>query len=236
MSWTLITGGAKGLGAELSIYLAKQGYHPLIHYNTHGKEAEEIAEQCRSYGVKAKCIHGDFSTRDSTQLFIQHCLNLYPDVSNLINNVGNIVFGSPLESSIEEWHSLFQPNLHAPFELTQAYAESIKKAKGSIINLGTSGIDAFKLSTFASAYMITKTGLWVLTRGLAKEFAPFNVNVNMVSPGVMENSVVLPDEMHLPMGRMGTLEEVSRTIAYLIAPENHYITGQNIEVAGGTGL
>lgn len=236
MAWTLITGGAKGIGAGICKGLAQRGYHPLIHYNTGKTEAEKLAKECESFGVKAEVIQGDFSSRESTQNFIDACLNQYPEVCNLINNVGNVLYRSTLETATDEWHALFQPNLHAPFELCKAYSPSLKRARGSIINLGIAGIDTLKLATIASAYMITKTGLLMLTRFLAKELAPDHVRVNMVSPGIIENSKDLPSFISLPMERKGTIEEVVNVIAFLLDPQNNYITGQNIEIAGGIGL
>ena len=85
--------------------------------------------------------------------------------------------------------------------------------------------------------MATKAALWSLTRSLAKECAPHGVAVNMVSPGQLDISLSLPkDTSVLPMKRAGTCLEVARVVGFLLQPENHYITAQNIEIAGALGL
>lgn len=237
MSWTLVTGGAKRLGAEICLQLAESGHHILVHYHQSKDEASHLVQQLRMKGFTAESISGDFSSNTSTQLFIDECLVKFPEIKYLINNVGNILFLSALNTTSTQWQDLFQTNLHAPFALMQAFLPSIKNQKGSIINLGTSGIETLRFSTWASAYMASKTSLWMLTRALAKELAPFDVRVNMVSPGILENTQDPPaDPKSLPMHRMGMTSEVARVIKFLLDPQSAYITGQNIEVAGAVGL
>jgi NAD(P)-dependent dehydrogenase (short-subunit alcohol dehydrogenase family) len=103
--------------------------------------------------------------------------------------------------------------------------------------VATAAIDGGVVAdVYAPAYRIAKTGLLMLTKSLAKELAHASVNVNMVSPGYMENAVDLPDKLSLPMHRAASFEEVSRTVVFLLADESKYITGQNIEVCGGVRL
>jgi NAD(P)-dependent dehydrogenase (short-subunit alcohol dehydrogenase family) len=237
MTWTLVTGGAKRLGAEVCRYLAAHGHHIIVHYNTSPAEAKELVKECLKYGVKSECIQGDFSSLSSTEDFINRYLNQYDCTCNVINNVGNYLINSALSTSIQDWYELFQTNLHSPFALIKALVPSIKKARGNIINIGIAGVDNVSANTYATAYNLTKAALWLLTKSLAKELAPFLVRVNMVSPGQLENSIDLPeDQTTLPMKRSGSLKEVARVIAFLLQENSNYITGQNITVAGGLTL
>lgn len=233
MSWTLITGGAKKLGAEICRTLASCGYPILVHYNNSYKEALSVAESCRSFGVRAEIIKGDFSSIEGVEAFVQQLLNEFKPVTALINNVGNYLIASSMKTTPAEWRGLFQTNLYAPFAIIHALSEQIIQSRGSIINIGVAGLSASKADTYSTAYTLTKAALLGLTKSLAKELAPSLVRVNMVSPGILEESL---DHAAIPMHRSATFHEVARVVAFLLDKENSYITGQNIEVAGGIRL
>lgn len=231
--WTLVTGGSKNLGAALCLALAKKGCAVVVHYRHSQKEAFEVVAQCRALGSQAAAIQGDFSSIESVKDFVERYLKQFPETETLINNVGNYFIRSALQTSIEEWISLFQVNLHTPFILSQALIPSLITSKGQIINIGVSGLHRHVANTYATAYTLTKQGLWGLTLALARELAPQGVRVNMVSPGQLTTSI---DQHKIPMHRPATCWEVCRVVNFLLDPESTYLTGQNIEVAGGLGL
>ena len=237
MKWTLVTGGAKGLGAAICKALALKGESLLIHYCLNEKLALAVANECRSYGVDAEIIQGDFSSSESTTLFIEKCQKQYPDIKNLINNVGiYLIKGASVTTSFE-WNTLFQINLHAPFALIHSMLPSIRQSAGNIINIGVVGINNIHADTHRTAYMATKMALWMLTKTLAKEVACSNVRVNMVSPGHLENSIDQPvDFKNYLQGRRASSTDVTNALNFLLEEENGYITGQNIEVGGALGL
>ena len=128
----------------------------------------------------------------------------------------------------------FQTNLNAPYQLMKQLIPSIKQQKGSIINIGVSGLNFVHADVYSTAYTITKSALLMLTKSLAIELAPDQVRVNMISPGYLETSVDLPSDLsHIPLNRLGTLQEVADMVVYLLSEKASYITGQNIEIAGG---
>lgn len=236
MSWTLVTGGSKRLGAAICQKLAENKFDVLIHYHQSRKEAQTLAKQCRSYGVKAEIVFGDFSDLKTTKQFIVSCQKDFPQIINLINNVGPYFIGSSLEISPEKWREIFQLNLNTPHLLVNAFLKSIKKNKGNIINIGTAGINK-QANTYNTAYNIAKSGLWLLTKSLAKELASSGVRVNMVSPGVMEMSEDMNDMLaKTPMKRAVMFDEVADVVLFLLDENRKSITGQNIEVAGGFAL
>lgn len=236
MKWVLVTGGAKRIGAEICKTLAQEGYDVLVHYRTSKEEAHAVAQFCREKGVQAECLQGDFLTETSTKQFIQK-LSRFSNIHHLINNVGNYRQESLIDTSPEEWMEQFQINLHAPYACIQAVLPSLKLTQGSIINIGTSGITFPRSSPHAPTYRATKSALLFLTKQLARELAPFQVRVNMVSPGQLEISQDKPQDLKtIPMLRLGTVEEVTRVVLFLLHPDSAYITGQNIEVAGGLGI
>lgn len=231
--WTLVTGGSKNLGAALCLALAKKGRAVVVHYHHSKKEAFDILEQCQAMGSQAAAIQGDFNSPASVKDFIERYLQNFSETETLINNVGDYLIRSALQTSPEDWVRLFQVNLHTPFMLMQALSPSLIKNKGSVINIGASGLHRHTANTYSTAYTLTKQGLLGLTLSFARELAPLNVRVNMVSPGQLNLSL---DKPKIPMNRPTTCLEVCRVVNFLLDPESASITGQNIEVAGGLGL
>lgn len=237
MNWTLVTGAAKGLGAAICLELAKKEYSLIIQYNNNFRIAQDLQKKCLAFTKNVEVVQGNFSTRESLIEFVNKISRDFSQIKNLINNVGNYLVKPPLETSLDEWLALFQTNLHAPFLLSQSCSQSIKERKGSIVNIGVSGLNSFKANIYNSAYFLTKSALLGLTKTLAKELAPHEVTVNMVSPGYLENSVDFPKSLSsLPTGRITTLAEVVEIIIFLLSEKSRHITGQNIEVSGGVGL
>lgn len=230
--WALVAGGAKHLGANLCLSLAEKGYSVAIHYNTSKQEALALSLQCKKIGVDSLCIQGDFSSVETTNDFCARYSAKELETTLFIYNVGNYLTKSALHTSTVEWTSLFQTNLHAPFILSSSLSASLIKNKGQILYIGTPGLNRHRANTYATAYTLTKQGLLSLTLSLAKELAPHKVRVNMVSPGVLTLS---QDSPPIPMQRRATCGEVCRVALFLIDPASEYITGQNIEVAGGLG-
>lgn len=234
MSWTLIAGGAKKLGAKICIGLASSGYDVVIQYRKSKKEAEEVARQCQKLGVQAEIIQGDFSTLETTQVFIKDYQMRFSSTYGFVYNVGNYEPSSFQNTQIEHWMDLFQTNLHAPFILTQSLFASLVQNRGRIVFMGVSGLKQVRKQSLAPAYMATKTALFSFMQSLAYELAPKGVTVNMVSPGHLKETIDPPASF--PMRRLGEWSEVERVITFLMQNESCYITGQNIEVAGGVGL
>lgn len=237
MNWTLVTGGAKGVGAAICNSLAARGINLLIHYHHSHEEAHKLAESCREYGSKVEIIQGDFSELPHAEAFAQQCLERYPNIQNLVNNVGLYLTGTPLELDLPHWEQLFLSNLFVPIHFCRSFSPSILKFKGSVLNLGIAGLQTRGAEAYSTAYSSAKLSLLHFTRALAKEFAPHGARANMLSPGYLENSIDLPNDIEkIPAKRVGRLSEVGNAAAFLLAEENSYITGQNLEIAGGQRL
>lgn len=230
--WTLVTGGAKGLGAQICLSLAKRGHNIVVHYRRSAEEAEQVAESCRSLGVSAECFQGDLSLIEP---FVHNYLERFAATRYLVNNVGNFSLGAISEATMDEWQQLFQSNLFAPMLLAKGLLPSLKEHQGAIVNIGLAGIERLYADTYCAAYSAAKAALLQATRSLARELVPHQVRVNMVSPGYLESSVVKPPQiMHLE--RLASLHEVAGAVAYFLSDDARYITGQNLEVAGGVRL
>ncbi len=235
MRWTLITGGARRLGAAIARALAKKGRHCAIHYRHSQLQAEQLKNELRSYGVQAETIQGDFSTISSTQNFLNEYKERFSETELLINNVGNYILGNPTDLNPQTVLELFQINVNAALMCAQALLPSIKKCRGHILNIGMAGSAQNTANTYATIYNMTKLSLSMWTKSLAKELASQQICVNMVSPGYIENSIELPkDPKQMPWGRPAALSEVVDAVCFLTS--QNYITGQNLEVSGGTRI
>jgi NAD(P)-dependent dehydrogenase (short-subunit alcohol dehydrogenase family) len=153
-----------------------------------------------------------------------------------VNNVGNYHFGPLDELDARHWHAMFDSNLHATFYTCQT-AVPIMRAQGGgrIVNIGYAGAEQVKARPSIVAYAAAKTGVILYSKALARSEAAHGITVNVVSPGVMENSVTQPTG-EVPMGRAGTLEELVAAVRYLLSAEAAYVTGITLEVAGGWNL
>jgi NAD(P)-dependent dehydrogenase (short-subunit alcohol dehydrogenase family) len=237
MRWTLVTGGAVSLGAEITRMFAKQKRNCVIHYRHSKNQAEQLQKELQSFDIKVETIQGDFSTLESTQAFLQQYLNRFSETEILINNVGNYFLGPATMTSPKAVSELFQVNVNAALMCIQALLPSLKKYRGHVVNIGMAGSALNIANTYATIYNMTKLSLSMLTKSLAKELAPFQINVNMVSPGYLENSIDFPKSNNqMPWGRPATLSEVAEVIHFLTSGTARYMTGQNLEVAGGTKI
>ncbi len=235
MKWVLVTGGAKGVGEAISYALASEGHSIAVHYRNSKLDAQRVAEKCRQIGVQSEIIQGDFSTIPDLKTFVENYKNRFNDTKAIIHNVGKYLILPLLETSLEGLSDLFQENFLSPFYITKSLLSSLIASRGSIIHIGETGVAKGGPKREAPAYFMSKEALWQLTRSYALELAPYGVRVNMVSPGILENTID-SETKNLPMKRAGKLEEIASLVAFLLREENHYITGQNIEVAGGFGL
>lgn len=218
MRRVLVTGAAKGLGTTIAKRLSEEGYDLLLQYRT------------EPGAYPGTWIQGDFSTPESTKEFVERIPKKH-EIVGVVNNVGHYITSSALQTSAEEFSTLFQANFFAPLEIVRALQESLEV----VVNIGTAGVTHFKAEHFSAAYFLSKQSLYSLTLCLARELAPRGIRVNMVSPGIMVNSVE-GKERPIPMGRLIELEEVAEQVAHLFTDACRSITGQNIEVSGGFKL
>jgi NAD(P)-dependent dehydrogenase (short-subunit alcohol dehydrogenase family) len=236
MSWVLITGGAAKLGAELSKRIS-ESFPVVIHYHKSKEGAENVKKLIVEKGGKAETIFGDYSTQEGVASFLKEYKERFADTQGYIHNASLYHFGSFLKTPLDDALKLWHVNFFSAEMIAQELQASIKEKKGLIVHLGVAGIQNVLSDTRTSVYTLSKLSLWMLTKSLAKELAPFGVRVNMVSPGYLADSVDLPKESApIPMGRLGEAEEIASTVLFLLDPKSSYITGQNIEVAGGVRL
>jgi NAD(P)-dependent dehydrogenase (short-subunit alcohol dehydrogenase family) len=160
----------------------------------------------------------------------------------LVNNAGISPKGpngerlDAIHTDIEDWKHVFQVNLFAPILLARGLIEELKAGKGAIINV--TSIAGGRVHPFAgAAYATSKAALAALTREMAMDFGSHDIRVNAIAPGEIDTAILSPgtEEIikHLPLGRLGTPEEVASTIYFLCSPQSSYVTGAEIQINGG---
>ena len=232
----LVTGSARGIGRAIALGLAAEGLDVAIHYRRSAAEAEEVAEAARSLGVRAVALRADVTVEAEAHGLVDAAAQALGGLRVLVNNVGNYHKGPLAELDAGTWHHMFDSNLHATFYACQRAVPIMRAAGGGrIVNIGYTGAELLKARPGIVAYQIAKTGVILYTKALARSEAAHGITANVVSPGVMENSVTQPMD-EIPMGRTGTLEELEAAVRYLLSPPARYVTGVHLEVAGGWNL
>lgn len=229
----LVTGSAKGIGRAVVLTLAEAGYDVVVHYRSSRGEAEAVARLAREAGAEALVERADVGREDEARALVDAAVRRYGRLDVLVNNVGNYHHGPLEELESADWHEMMASNLHATFYTCQQAVPHLRRSpRGRIVNLGYAGSDALVAKPGITAYQIAKTGVLLYSRSLARREARHGTTVNVVAPGVIENSVVMPTA-ELPMGRPGRLSEVAAAVGYLISEEAGYVTGAVIPVSGG---
>lgn len=230
----LVTGANRGVGRRLALLLAELGYDVAVNYRTKREEAEQVAEEARSHGVKAVALQADVSDEAEAQRLVAQAADFAGGLAVLVNNVGNYHHGPLPELTATRMQEMLNSNLMTTFHTCQAAIPLMeRRGGGRIINLGYAGAEKILARPGIVAYGIAKTGVILYSKSLAKVHAGSGITVNVVSPGVLENSETFPPMSEIPAGRSGTLDELAGAVRYLLSEEAAYINGVTIEVAGG---
>ncbi|MCB9833915.1 MAG: SDR family oxidoreductase [Planctomycetes bacterium] len=234
----LVTGAARRLGRHLALSLAEAGADVVVHHNEHGDEAEAVRDEIRALGREAWALRADFLEPGAAGRLADEVRQLTGGYQILVNNVGNYLVKGALETTVEQFRAILEANLLAPHELIRAFVAQLPEGEaGQILNVGYAGVEHIRPHPRATAYQISKTGLYILTKTFAEVLAPRGIRCNMISPGQLENSVDLPDDLGaaIPLGRAGRLADVEDALHYLLDFDG-YVTGVNLDVAGGYRL
>lgn len=232
----LVTGSARGIGRAIVLALAQQGFDVAVHYHQSALEAEQTRQEAELHGVRAIKVRADVTQVKEAQGLIEEVARQLGGLQVLVNNVGNYL-KKPIEATTpEEWQALLDSNLNAPFYLTQAALPYLgQTGYGRVVNIGFAGAQNLLARPEITPYVIAKTGLILYSKALAQRLAPRGITVNVVAPGVAENSISKPIN-EIPMGRLAHLEELARAVLFFVDEQSSYITGQVMEVSGGWNL
>ena len=235
----LVTGSSRGIGRAIAFKLAEEGCHLAINYLSNTQAAEQVKKQIIRMEGEAALFPGDVSNFADAEEMVKKVKSDYGRIDILVNNVGPFLYKSIYDTSIQEWHGIFNSNLNSVFYCCKAVVPIMRQQKsGVIINIGAPNAERTQGYTRNCAYATAKTGVVVFSKSLAKEEAQNGIKVNVVNPGFVETDNYSEEEkkhwsQEIPMRRMGTPEELANAVAFLCSDEASYITGSVLNVHGG---
>ena len=238
----LVTGGSRGIGRAICVALGARGAKVLVNYASREDAARETVEAVNAAGGEGVICGFDVSDRDAATAAIKAIGKDHGGMAILVNNAGVAINGLLMRYKPEDWDTICRINLDGAFWCSQAATRHLLRAKehGRIINI--SSVVGEIGNAGQAAYAATKAGLIGMTKAIAREYAGRGVTVNAISPGFIETDMTaehLPDDQRekllaeIPLGRIGSAQDVAHLAAFLAGPEAGYITGQVLRVNGG---
>ncbi|KHQ51854.1 MULTISPECIES: SDR family NAD(P)-dependent oxidoreductase [Mameliella] len=237
----LITGASRGIGRASALRLARAGMNVLLH-GTDTAKLEELAQEVTANGAQAAILAGDVADPKTASRAVEATLARFGRIDVLVNNAGINTRSSTLEMPLDDWQRVMDVNLNGTLHFCRAVLPTmIAQGRGSIVNVSSTTAKTPHRNA-APAYGASKAAVNYLTMHLAQEMAPNGIRVNAVCPGPVETD--MSDQWsaeyrktvtaRVPLGRLGTPEEIAEIVAFLASDASGFITGETINANGGT--
>ncbi|MFZ5800749.1 MAG: 3-oxoacyl-[acyl-carrier-protein] reductase [Candidatus Omnitrophota bacterium] len=238
----LITGSARGIGKEIALCFAKEGSVVVI-CDVNAEMALVTCQELSAQGLIAAGFGCDVTKLCEVEDLVNKILDKFKRIDILVNNAGITKDNLLLRMSETDWDAVLSVNLKGVFNCTKAVTKvMLKQKQGKIINIAS--IIGIMGNAGQANYAASKAGIIGFTKSVAREFASRNINVNAVAPGYIQTAMTdkLSDEVKqamlsgIPLGRLGSPEDVAGACLFLASSESDYITGQTIVVDGGMAM
>ena len=235
-----ITGATRGIGKQIAIEFAKDGYDIAFNYRKENENLENIKKQIKELNVRCLPVKGDVSIFDDTANMVNQIINEFGKIDVLVNNAGITKDALLMRMKKEDFESVIGVNLVGTFNITKnVIPYMMKNRSGRIINI-SSVVGIFGNAGQAN-YAASKAGVIGLTKSAAKELASRQITVNAIAPGyidtdmtaVLSDSVKESVQSSIPLKRMGTAQDIAQAAVFLASGKASYITGQVLSVNGG---
>ncbi len=231
----LITGGTRRVGAYFARHLAAKGWHLVLSYRDDRAAAEATAAGLTATASSVQVAQADTSDAAAAGRLVADIADQHGRLDLLLHNVGVYRPGDPWDLTPAQWDETLNANLSGGYYLCHHARDLLRASQGLILFLGFSGMHGLRAETEGVDYFVSKVGLLMLTRSLGRAWAAHGIRVNMISPGHMDNSIDLPeDPAAIPMRRPATAADLCAALDFFW--QNPYVTGMNIDVAGGFRL
>lgn len=236
----LVTGASRGIGRDIARLFAERGFSVAINYYENHEAAESLLKELKNIDCRAMIVQADVSQKDQVDNMLHIVGKSFGDIDILINNAGIAKQQLFTDISPEEWDRMFEVNVKGMYLCTKAVLPSmIRKQCGKIINI--SSIWGLTGASCEVLYSATKAAVIGMTKALAKELGPSNIQVNCVAPGVIATDMNSQlDEADLqelkeqtPLGVIGRGTDIAEAVFFLSAGKADFITGQVISPNGG---
>ncbi len=235
----LVTGGAQGIGRAIALALVREGAKVAIS-DVNLARAQETGREIEAQGREALAVGGNVANAQEAEAMVQKTAEKFGRVDILVNNAGITRDQVLLRMKEEDWDSVLSVNLKGIFNCTKAALRPLLKQKGGkIINIAS--VTGQMGNAGQANYAASKAGVIGFTKSIAREYASRNIQVNAVAPGFIDTAMTqaIPQKgrefliQQIPMGRLGTPEDVAEAVIFLASPAADYITGQVLAVNGG---
>jgi 3-oxoacyl-[acyl-carrier protein] reductase len=236
----IVTGGSLGIGTAIALTLAREGCNVAINYRRHDTEAREVVRQIEEMGRKGLAIKADVASFEDAQKMVQQVVDDWGGLDIMVCNAGINWDGVIWKMTEEQWDTVITVNLKGYFNYNKAAAMVFKEQKsGKIVNI--SSINGIRGKFAQTNYAASKGGEIALSKSLAKELGKFNVNVNVVAPGMVMTDMAksIPPEFlskaldETVIGRFATPEDCANVVAFFCSDRSRHITGEVIKIDGG---
>ena len=236
----IVTGGSLGIGSAIALGLAREGCNVAINFRRHDTEAKEIVSQIEKMGRKGLAIKADVASFDDAQNMVQTVVKEFGSLDIMVCNAGLNWDGVIWKMTEEQWDSVINVNLKGYFNYNKAAAMVFKDQKsGKIVNI--SSINGIRGKFAQTNYAASKGGEIALSKSLARELGKFNVNVNVIAPGMVMTDMarsIPPEFLTKPMdetviGRFASPEDCANVVAFFCSDRSRHITGEVIKIDGG---
>lgn len=240
----IVTGGTRGIGKAIVTELAKRGCYVAFNYSKSAEEAEALKSEIEELGVRAIAGQCDVSRTEAAAEFVAQVRDAFGTVDYLVNNAGITRDQLVLRMKEEDWDSVIDTNLKGAWNFSKAVLRPMMRNEngGSILNI--SSISGVVGMLGQSNYSASKAGMIGLTKSLAKEVASRKITVNALALGLIETDMAseMNDEYRekilamIPLGRLGSVQEVADLACFMLSPSAAYITGEVVQADGGLAM
>ena len=236
----MITGATRGIGKQIALTLANEGYNIVLNYRTENDELKQLKNEIESKNVKCLAVQGDVTNFEDCKQMIESTIEEFGKIDVLVNNAGITKDMLLARMKEEDFKQVIDVNLVGTFNMNKnVISYMMKKKKRKIINI--SSVVGIAGNAGQTNYAASKAGIIGFTKSLAKEVASRNILVNAIAPGFIATDMtsVLSDAVkeninsQIPLNRMGSPKEIAKVVKFLASEDSSYITGQVINIDGG---
>ena len=241
---SIITGGSRGIGASIAETFSENGSKVIIFYSRDINSARKVKKKIEINKSKCELVKIDLNKKNNFENIIKKIIQKHGKIDNLVNNAGYLNQMNYLDIGYKEWYKTLDINLTSVFFLSQAVSKIFRKQKfGNIINI--SSIGGQTGGTRAPHYAASKLAVISLTKSFSNLLAKYNIRANCIAPGVIDTKMIKQFApkigkknilKSIPLKRFGYDKEVANTALFLASDKSSYITGQVLNVNGGSYL